>query len=982
MLNLPKYYENSEITTINTVPAHSFFKPYSKAGGKPQITSLNGVWKFKYNTDLTGADDNFYAADFDAAAWDDLVVPSCWQANGYDHIQYTNYRFPFPFDPPYVPTGNPVGCYVRDFMITKEQIEGDTFISFDGVNSCLFLWVNGDFVGFSKGSRLTVEYNITEYIHEGSNRLAAAVLKWCDGSYLEDQDIFRFSGIFRDVYLTTRPDKRIVDIDLKQSFADDFSSARLEVSLIVNTELDIKATLTEPDSIILSSKKEIVFDVPDVELWSAENPVLYTLTLETSDEIIEIPVGFRKVEICGDVFKINGKAVKLKGVNRHDSSPTTGQTLTPEFIEAELLLMKQHNINAIRTSHYPNSPVFYELCDRIGFYVIEEADIESHGTVCFKDNPYSIKDFSHLTNLPEWKAAHLDRIARMYERDKSHACVIMWSLGNESGYGENHINAARWLHEEDLSRPIHYEGSAWIYHDNLDISMIGVISRMYSTPSEIEEYATTDELTKPFILCEYSHAMGNGPGDVHDYWDIIYKHDRLMGGCIWEWCDHAIKKTATDGSEMYIYGGDSGEYPHDGNFCMDGLVYPDRTPHTGLLEVKAVYKPLRFEAVDIAKGIIIITNLYDFITTDGVVLHWNVEIDGENIQSGNLTIAGIKPHCSEIIELPVQLPGQAEMKCMLTISAVLPDGNTWAKPGHELYFKQFELPVMVAKAEKQKCENPDFSWKDRYVQAVCNDKFFSFDTFTGCLTDLKYNIDLIATPCEFIITRALMDNDKQWDNMGLHHIKQKLYSSDFSYIEDIHVLTSEISLGSAGRIPAVKAKVEYFLENDGVIRFKIHAIVADCINYLPRFGMKFTMPDGFDNVTYWGYGSQESYIDKHHGCKWGKYDTTVNELFENYLYPQENGSHYGTTRLTVTNRNGHGLLFEGMPEFSFNVSHYSVEAIQNAKHPNELMRSDETFVIIDYKMSGCGSNSCGPALDSKYRLDEKEFTFEFGVRMI
>lgn len=983
MLKLPNYFQNSEITGINREPAHAYFRTFDKRSKKDSSISLNGMWKFRYFQNLATADDEFFADGFDSSDWDFIKVPSCWQMEGYDKPHYTNIRYPFPFDPPYVPDDNPVGLYIHDFILTDSA--DDILLTFEGVNSCMYLWINGSFVGFTKGSRMSAEFDITKYTKTGKNKISAAVLKWCDGSYLEDQDCFRVSGIFRDVYLTQRPKDRIDDVKVTFDFNEKLTSATLNAAIKTKGHPFISASLQSPQGESCGSPSNtiegIAFMVDDVILWNAEKPALYTLILETESETIKIPVGFKKVDILGHVFRINGKPVKLKGVNRHDSSPITGQTVDADFIERELLLMKRFNINTIRTSHYPNSPIFYELCDKIGFYVIAEADIESHGTVCIDNSDYKIQNFSVLTNMPEWKNAHVDRIMRMYESQKNHACITMWSLGNESGYGENHIEAARMLHAADPSRPIHYESAADVYHDNLDTSMLGVSSRMYLPPYELEAIALDEKATKPFILCEYSHAMGNGPGDLFDYWEVINRHDKLMGGCVWEWCDHAIKKDLPGVGEVYLYGGDNGEFPHDGNFCMDGLVYPDRTPHTGLYEVKAVYSPIVFDFIDSSKGLVNVKNRYDFITTEELNLFWTLERDGVVLQSGDIDISGIPAGGERQLKLPLQLPNSCELNCTLNLYVREAKETKWAKPGHEICHAQSFIAV-PSKPQKQlihPCEANDI---ERTIKITGDCYTAEFDKYYGKLTSLRSLGAKIITDSEFKITRALMDNDKQWSNMSFTHIGQKNRLTELSYLGGNPLILTDTAIASPGKIPAVLAETSYFFNGNNEITIKINAKVADYINFLPRFGLCFTMPKGFENVSYWGYGPQESYIDKHRGCRWSRFDTTVNALFENYLYPQENGSHYMTKRLSVTNSMGQGLIFEATPHFSFNASHCTVESLQAAKHPHEIVKSDETYVIIDYKMSGCGSNSCGPALDPKYRLSEKNFEFEFKIKII
>ncbi|MDT3425855.1 beta-galactosidase [Paenibacillus forsythiae] len=550
-------------------------------------------------------EDGFYEADADG--WDDLLVPSCWQTSGYDQLHYTNINYPIPCDPPFVPDDNPAGLYIRDFNLEGRLAEKETYLVFEGVNSCFYLWVNGSFAGYSQGSRMPAEFRVTPCLRPGSNRVAAMALKWCDGTYLEDQDAWRYSGIFRDVYLLGRDPVHIRDVGIRPELAADFGSALLHIDLKSTGSLNVAAELRDARNrsivqgdIAVDGDGTLQIKVDAPVLWNAEQPYQYQLYIRAGEEVLRFPVGFRSVDIQGGVFRINGKAVKLKGVNRHDSHPVLGQTIPLSHMKQDLNQMKRHNINTIRMSHYPNDPRFLDLCDEYGFYVIDEADLECHGIGIAED--WADGAFHKLSADPQWRDTFLDRAVRLLERDKNHPSVVIWSLGNESGYDENHIAMAEWTKRRDPSRPVHYEGAAPRYNGHANTEYLDMESRMYATVDEIEAYANDESSRKPLFLCEYSHAMGNGHGDLHDYWKVIDRYPKLMGGCVWEWCDHGIAAKTEDGTAFYAYGGDFGDRPNDGNFCIDGLVSPDRRPHTGLLELKQIIAPVQFEAVDLMKG--------------------------------------------------------------------------------------------------------------------------------------------------------------------------------------------------------------------------------------------------------------------------------------------------------------------------------------------------------------------------------------------
>jgi len=1092
MLNVKKYWEDLDILHVNREKPRAYYIPYSdaysasenKRGKSPFYQTLNGNWKFKYYKSVKYVDDNFYKEDADVSAWDDLIVPSCWQVKGYDQCHYTNVNYPFPCDPPHVPDENPAGTYVREFNISKKWDDKEKYIVFEGVNSCFYLWINGAFVGYSQGSRIPAEFNISPYVRTGKNRIAVMVLKWCDGSYLEDQDVWRFSGIFRDVYLLARDKQHIRDVFIKQDFSEDFKKAMIKCEIDIQNSYEsdifndifkeIKAELISPcgakiaecikaiDNVKESCSSEnnaiaLEFEVENPVLWNAEKPNLYKLYLYYGEEVLLFNVGLRKVEIKDGVFMINGKPIKLKGVNRHDSHPELGQTVPLNHMIKDLMLMKRHNVNAIRTSHYPNDPRFLDLCDRYGFYVVDEADLECHGV-------HAAGDAHMLTKDPKWEKAFIDRMERMVERDKNHSCVIMWSLGNESGYSINHVAMAKWTKARDNSRPVHYEGAARPHDESVGTECLDVVSRMYPHVNFVEQYALDDENKKPLFLCEYSHAMGNGPGDLKDYWDIIYKYPKLMGGCVWEWCDHGIKTKTPDGQEFYAYGGDFGDQPNDGNFCLDGLVYPDRKPHIGLLELKKVIAPIKIEAFDLSKGLIEVKNLYDFTDLSHVSFAWKVEKNGEVIKQGEVSDLNLAPQQSQVIELPLkeinelplakgQLKGAqagvnanacqlyedtlniCEDRYFLTVSCLQKYDTPWAPKGYEITFEQFDLNILQERASSEvvgkenecfkeeaendacqhetdralevaecgetycceaddaneySCEASTYAEIDEIkVQEAGNiisiegfDFYYEFDKYDGTFVKITKNgIDMIEKPLKFNIWRAPTDNDRRikfkWMEEGYERANTKVYDVKIlKQNKKLIEISVDFSLAGYIKLPILKGKAVWTVYGTGEIHLNLSAKVREELIFLPRFGLQLVMPEGNEEVEYFGYGPHESYIDKRQSARVSRYLTTVDEMFENYLVPQENGSRYGTEWAIVSNEQGMGLKFIGCPDFSFNAAHYTPEDLTIANHPHELVKRKETIVNIDYKMSGVGSNSCGPELLEKYRFDEKEFVFK------
>lgn len=999
--NIVKLWEDAGALHLNREAPRASYVPFQdrataasgRRGRSSRFLTLNGGWKFRYYRSVGEVEDGFYAETADVSGWDELTVPSCWQMNGYDQRQYTNVNYPFPCDPPFVPNDNPAGLYVRDFRIPDEWADKRKYVVFEGVNACFYLWVNGKFVGYSQGSRMPAEFEITSHLKKGVNRLAAMVLKWCDGSYLEDQDAWRYSGIFRDVYVLARDRSHIRDVFVRQQLSDDLRSATLRCEIETSASLEVRAELTDREgrgvtagSGKIDGQGVLELEVADPVLWNAERPYLYRLYLYSGDEVLAFRVGFRKVEIKGGLFLVNGRAVKLKGVNRHDSHPVLGQTVPLQHMIRDLELMKQHNLNTIRASHYPNDPRFLDLCDEYGFYVIDEADLECHGV----DHA---GDFHMLTNDPAWREAFVDRAVRMVERDKNHPSIVMWSMGNESGYGPNHIAMAEWTRQRDPSRPVHYEGAAPRYNGSSDTACLDVESRMYASVEEIAAYAADPANTKPLFLCEYSHAMGNGPGDLQDYWDVIDREPKLMGGCVWEWCDHGILTETADGRAFFAYGGDFGETPHDGNFCIDGLVSPDRKPHTGLLELKQVIAPVRFTALEVTEAGLKVTveNRYDFSDLSHLVFNWKVKADGRTVAQGRLEVAGpgAGPQESFPAAIPYRLPDAAEHPHFLELSCALAQDTVWAEAGHEISFGQFELPVRLVKPAAAPRVRPlDVSRSGHRLTVAGFDFRHVFDLQAGTFVSITRNeVEMLAAPAKFAIWRAPTDNDRNirqvWSEEGYDRAAMHVYGCQWRQLSGTEAeIAVSFSLGGYSKKPILRGEAVWRIDGTGKIALRVEAEVREELPFLPRFGLQLVMPQGAEQVEYFGYGPHESYIDKRRSVRKGKFAATVDELFVPYIFPQENGSRFGTVWAAVTNELGMGLLFEGEPEFSFNASHYTPEDLTAATHHHKLVRRKETIVHLDYKMSGVGSNSCGPELLEQYRFDEKRFRFALSLRPV
>lgn len=1000
---IPHYYENPNLLHENTMPARAYYIPASRRMGdlvehreeSDRIQFLNGTWKFKYYESIYDVKETFYQTEFDVSSFAEVTVPGVWQNEGYNAHQYTNIKYPFPFDPPYVPQDVPCGAYVYDFDYHKDEMAGTAFLNFEGVDSCFYLWLNGSYVGYSQVSHATSEFDITALIKEGKNTIAVLVMKWCDGSYLEDQDKFRMSGIFRDVYLLKRPAKAIRDYRITTSVENTF--ARIDLDVSFTEGILTKVTLEDKNGAvaafgILEKDGTLPLEVACPVLWNTENPYLYTLILETEYETIVDHVGFRTIEIVDKVLFFNGQKIKFRGVNRHDSDPVTGFTIDVKKLMTDLSLMKQHNFNAIRSSHYPNAPYFYQLCDRYGFMVIDEADIEAHGPfMLYRKEDTDYNRFhrwnEQIADAPAWEASILDRVQLMVKRDQNRPSIVMWSMGNESAYGCNFEKALKWTKEYDPTRLTQYESARYRNYDiTYDYSNLDLYSRMYPSLSEIEEYLEKDG-SKPFLLVEYCHSMGNGPGDFEDYFQMIQKYDRMCGGFVWEWCDHAIDKgPAPNGKQMYFYGGDHGETVHDGNFCMDGLVYPDRSPHTGLLEYKNVYRPARVVSYEQPTGKLLLHNYMDFDDLkDYVNAKYEVTCDGLTVTSGKLELPSVLPHSKEEVTLPIRVPARG--KVFLKITYTLKKEMGLMEKGHSLGFDEVKIgnedprnQTAVKWLEKAApYQELEVSENDTQVVVKGNAFLYVYNKKNGMFESLVFaGREYIDRPVELNIWRAPTDNDMyarlEWKKAHYDKACVRAYHTDIFQSRDGVSLFVKASMSAATIQKILDASITWHIACDGSITSDIHVKKNEEFPDLPRFGLRLFLNRNLKNVSYFGMGPHESYRDKHRSTSHGLYRARVSEMHEDYLMPQENGSHFDCDYVDIANGQ-FGFAAASEKTFSFNASVYTQEELERAAHNYELEVSDHTVLCLDYAQNGIGSNSCGPVLSDPYRFNDVEFRF-------
>ena len=938
-----RIYENPQKTSENRKPSRSCYIP----GGISEYKLLNGKWNFAY-----------FARDIDVPEkiekWDTIEVPSCWQILGYENPNYTNTCYTYPVDEPYVPDDNPCGVYQRTFEIEKKW--GRVYFVLEGVSSCALVHVNGTYVGFTQGSHLQAEFDITDMAVEGINTITVKVLKWCCGSYLEDQDYFRFNGIFRDCYILQRPHDHLGDIEI---IPNDKS-----IDIKLDREADIR--IFDGETLLAEGHGKVFSHVVENPvLWSAEKPYLYRVELERNGEIITQKIGLRKVEISENYeLLINGVSVKLFGVNHHDTSKFRGWCQTDEELRADLLLMKELNINCVRTSHYPPTPKFIEMCDELGFYVVCETDLETHGFIRRYANAgyqFDMESNEWPATMPHWKKEFVERMMRMVENYKNHTSIIMWSTGNESGHGCNHIEMIRWTRKRDASRLIHCEDAS----RKKQIHNADVYSHMYPSLEEVERFAQMDDINMPVFLCEYSHAMGNGPGDVYHYCELFDKYPKLIGGCVWEWADHVVVE---DGVQKY--GGDfPGELIHAGNFCCDGMVFADRSLKAGSYEVKAAYQPIR---TTYENGVLSVRNRLDFTDLKEYEFTYWIEVDGKTTAQKTVVL-DCAPHAT--VNLPIEY---VEAECRYGVYL----NTSLKKNGKECAVTQHALPCWVI--EEKASEKAVLTEDDRNVYASGEGFCYTFSKHDGNFSSIVIDgEEQLAEKTKISAFRAPTDNDRHvkkfwanfndWEGENLNVAFNKAYNCE---IKD-GIIVIEGALAPVSRIPVMKHTLTVAIHADGTVDFSMRGNIRKNAIWLPRLGFEWTLPAQSDSFTYYGHGPIESYRDMCHWAPVGLYDSTAEQEYVPYVMPQEHGNHNGVKLLRIGK-----LEFTADKSFECNVSQYSIDALFKANHTDELVKDGKVHLRVDYKVSGIGSHSCGPALERKYRLEEKEILFNFSVKPV
>ena len=999
-----KTWENHQIDGINRMPARAHFLTFpSKEKAllnnnryTHAFKNLNGVWKFMFLDAPEYSPEGFFNSDFDVTKMDDITVPGNWQLQGYGKMHYSDLWYNFPINPPYVPTENPTGIYKRTFFVEESYRDKKIIIRFCGVDSAYHLWINGKEVGYSKVARNESEFDITDLIRVGEeNDVTVRVYQWSDGTYLEDQDMWWESGIFRDVELIGVPKDGINDYKVIADLDDEYKNGIFKVEAFLRTTKEVNVTFELVDAgentvftktVVAKEGKACIDEViADVNHWTAETPYLYKLfmTVEDDGQIVEVipqNVGFRNIRLNGETFLVNGVAIKFKGVNRHDYSPQNGRVVSREEIEKDIILMKQFNINAIRTSHYPNSYYLYDLCDEYGMYLIAETDLECHGFEL-------TGDYKWITDDPSWELAYVSRMTRMIERDKNHPAIIFWSLGNESAFGCNFSKMTDVAHEMDPTRLVHYEG-------DFDVESADVYSTMYTwIENPKKPYLMKDIIEKskkPHIHCEYCHAMGNGPGNLKDYQDLVYAHDKLQGGFVWEWFDHGIESFTESGEKYYRYGGDFGDDPSNKDFCIDGLIMPDRTPSPGLYEYKKVIEPITTTAVDIQKGIINLLSRYDFANLDRFNLVYKVMEDDVILQTGFMAVPSIEARANRDITLPYDLSAikvKPGAHYYVNISYQLREDTSYASSGHELATAQFELPLykegIVVRPEG--ILNVEKEHTTLHVKGA--NFSLDFNLVNGNLMNIvRDGMQVLSKGPRLTLWRAPISNDME--------IIDKLKKVYFLHLE--HEVVMNIDYHMEGNILKVevdtinsttnsawhfKTKYVYTVCPSGDILIDVEGTPSGRVDLapdmLPRIGVSMHLDKSMEHVRYFGMGPGENYADSKEAAQMGLYANTVDGLFTNYVIPQENGNHMGCKWVSMTNDRGMGLLASTEGDFNFSASWYEDKDLDDAKHTCDLVKRDYIVFNVDYKQNALGTNSCGQWQLDKYRAKFEDFKLSF-----
>ena len=990
-------WQNLAVLSRNRLKSRTYFIPYENldacrkatVSARSEIRSerfmlLNGMWDFNYYRSIADVPEDFVTADLGGKP---EKVPSVWQAQGYEIWHYVNVVEPIPVTPPTVPNHNPVGIYKRKFSVPSTFAGMNVKLSFLGVASAYHVYINGENVGYNQVSHMTGEFDITEYLNGGENEICVIVYKWCDGTFLEDQDFFRCNGIFRDVFLTAQPKVCIEDFQFTTEASEDLKTFETKVNVKTSGKTDVKIILADKNGKTVHEETKTVnhsenfeFTVEKPLLWNAEQPNLYTLYIMTDSECVQHKVGFKKYYIDSEgVFRVNGQAVKIKGVNRHDSHPTKGYAVEFSDILLDLTTMKRLNVNAIRTSHYPNDPLLLMLADEMGFYIVDEADLETHG----------LHDWSYASKNPDWKAAYVDRAEKLVMRDKNHPCIIMFSLGNESGYGDNHMAMAELIRKTIPGVLVHYCENKELFD---------VKSAMYTNIASLIAEGENTADKRPFYMCEYAHSMGLGPGSFKEYWETIYKYPKLMGGCVWEWCDHAVEHKDENGRITYTYGGDHGEYPHDGNFCVDGLVYPDRTPSTAAWEMKEAYSPLNIEFCEEC-GKIKLINRLDFTNIKEYRVKWTMLKNGVPVDSGVFENLSIAPHDYEAVEIPSPVANDAEYA--LTIEIYDNRKLPWLEENHlcgrrQLVFGDYKAETENVSATICVTENA----RDVFISG---ESFkYTFSKIDGTLSSMIVDgKELINDKPQYPSRRGLCrlpagikpnvwhaptDNDR-WHldparNHGVDKLWNMIETAQIEKLEKDCVVLKCCGILAAPTCDPVLAFTEtYEISGSGAVkvgvRFEPRVNEAFCI---PRYGIAFEMPAGFDRCEWYGLGEKENYPDIALSTVLGIYSKKVEDMHEPYIRPQESGNRGGIRYAKITDENGFGIMISGEKPLNFSAHHYTVDDLIDWKHTEEVEKKDLTQVTVDGFLSGIGSASCGPMPEPQYRvMTDKPYEFSFVI---
>ncbi|SFH54681.1 evolved beta-galactosidase subunit alpha [Pisciglobus halotolerans] len=997
-----KRWENNKLDGINRMePRADFYtsgnglETESEQHAGSYFESLNGKWRFLFLEAPEYSPEDFYKTSCKTEQWDEIEVPGNWQRQGYGKMHYSDLCYNFPIIPPLVPTENPTGIYRRTFDL-DQIIAGQQYIlRFQGVDSAFEVYVNDQFIGYSKGARIQSEFDLTDNLVEGTNTLTVRVFQWSDGTYLEDQDMWWLSGIFRDVELFSRPKEGLYDYTVQTYFDSSFKDAELVVDPVFSSNAGQQITYTLSDKSgetifeeTEAGTKSFVKKVAAPRQWSAEDPYLYdlTMTVKKDEAVIEVvtqKVGFRQVEVQGNQFLVNGVAIKLKGVNRHDYSPKHGRTTTKESIEEDIVLMKQHNINAVRTSHYPNAPYFYDLCDQYGMYVIDEADLECHGFELSED-------YAWISDNPEWEEAYVNRIKRTIHRDKNHPSIIMWSLGNESAFGHNFRKMTEYAKKTDPTRLVHYEG-------DFEVEVSDVYSTMYTWLERDDDKLTMDKVItktkKPHILCEYGHAMGNGPGNLKEYQDLFYKHDHLQGGFIWEWFDHGIETVSEEGEVYYRYGGDFGDDPNNGNFCIDGLLMPDRTPSTSLVEYKKVIEPVQMKAVNLTAGLYELTNRLDFASLDQYSLTCAFYEDDRLIEEREVDVPETPARTTSVLHIDYPevtlLPG-----ALYTVHFVyrLKEAATWADKGFEVTRSVFVWDEVKSLPAATEHLDNHLDVKEETAFVTVKGEHFSvrFDKVRGKMLEAVYgDKKVIEKGPEMNFWRAPIDNDmylvedyktKYFMHLPHESVRDVVCRKKEDRFEmDVHTY-----YGTTNSAWFYDLVYTYIVHSNGTIDFSIDGTAAGrkllAPPMLPRLGVSLRIAKDFDTVSWRGLGPLENYADSRQAAYPGVFSHSVDELFVNYVMPQENGNHMDCDWIGLA-EGEQTLLIKGEKTFDYSVSRYEDSDLEKAQHTIDLKKRDYLVLNIDARQNGLGSNSCGQDQLDKYRCKFDDFSLAFSLAL-